>query len=347
MARCFYPSIFLSASLGRMAFGALLGAVLALGLSHGLLPSAPLLTPAAWAADNPLAIEWFKKGMGFYEKNQLPEAVDAFERSVAADPTYTTAWYNLGSVQFRAKRYEQARYAFQKTIWRDPKDMEARYNLAWSLENLGRTDEAKTMYASIPAEASNYAQAQQKVAALTVAKPTLFGKNNKINPEGPTKQPSNTLKKPTSPSSTVPAGGASSNPFSPSNTTAGVLPKGQKQLVVKGLEGPTGMAQGPGGELYVANYTQNSVVKVLPSGKVQPVAVGAPLGGPIGLARDPRNGALYVANYRLGTVVKVLNGQTSVLASGLAQPYYLHLDTLHNLLYVSEQKTNSITRIGL
>ena len=294
----------------------------------GMNPLSLSLVSQQVQAQSPQAIEAFNMGMRAFEKGQYEAAVQAFEQAVSIDPAYGDAWYNLGSVNFRIKKYEPARFAFQKAVWRNPKDPESRYNLAWSLENLGKTKEAYDAYQQVPAGSAVYGQAQQKMAQL--ARLLQAGNNTAISN-------SNTGLRPAP---------ASPNVTKPSTWFGGI---GKRQLVVSGdLGGPTGIATGAAGELYVANYSKNSIVKILPNGKQQVLAQGGLLAGPIGLARDPRNGHLYVANYLKNNLVRITpDGKMTLLATGVGKPYMLYFDVASHTLFVSEQETNTVSKVVL
>lgn len=280
-------------------------------------------------AENPQAIEAFNAGMRAFEKGQFSVAAQSFEQAVALDPAFGDAWYNLGSVNFRMKKYEGARAAFQKAVWRNPKDPEARYNLAWSLENLGKTKEAYDAYQQVPAGTSVSGQAQQKMAQLA----KLLQAANATESNGT---------------------GSGLRPGPVTTTKPNTLPTwfggiGKRQVVLStGLGGPTGIAAGVAGELYVANYSKNSIIKILPNGKQQVVVQGGLLAGPIGLVRDPRNGHLYVANYLKNNLIRVTpDGRMTLLASGFGKPYMLYFDLASHTLFVSEQETNTVSKVVL
>ena len=296
-------------------------------LGIGMNPLSLSLVSQQVMAESPQAIEAFNAGMRAFEKGQYEAAARAFEQAVEMDPAYGDAWYNLGSVNFRVKKYESARFAFQKAVWRNPKDPESRYNLAWSLENLGKTKEAYDAYQQVPAGSAVYGQAQQKMAQLA----KLLQSGSEIKPAN-----TGTGLRPASPASIT----------KPSTWFGGI---GKRQVVLAtGLGGPTGIAAGTAGELYVANYSKNSVIKVLPNGKQQVVAQGGLLAGPIGLARDPRNGHLYVANYLKNNLVRITpDGKTTILATGFGKPYMLYFDTASHTLFVSEQETNTVSKVVL
>jgi hypothetical protein len=268
-------------------------------------------------AATPQAEAFYAEAMQAYQQNAFVRASELFRKATEADASYIDAWFNLGAVHYRLNQYTEAQNAFQKALWRSPNDAEIRYNLGMSLAKLNKNSEAIQQLNKVPKSHPKYAEARQQIAQLTP-------QNNSRIQNTPSKAPSKNT---------------------PVNAVAVNATTG---LYARGLVGPTGLTVGSSGELYVANYTKNNIVKIMPNGKASNVTQGGFINGPIGLARDPRNGNLYVANYISGTVVVVNpNGQVSTLKSGFGKPYYLYFDTLTNRLFVSEQEGNQVSVIQL
>jgi tetratricopeptide (TPR) repeat protein len=275
----------------------------------------PWDTPAH-AKPTPQVMQWYSQGVASYNQNNLPNAISLFEQAVKADPTFTDGWYNLGSVQYRADQYAKARAAYQQVLVLNPADHQARLNMAQAMEFLGEQPQAVAAYQAIPNSHPAYAKAQERLAALNKGQAPA--------------QPVATNPKPTPPATTPNTGSK------------------QVESFATQLFGPTGMALGPAGEVYIANFSKNNIIKVMPDGRRSTLVEGSGLSGPIGLVRDPRTGDLLVANYLSGQVLRVnSNGVTNVVAKDLKKPYNLLLDSLGNTLYVSEQESNSVSRIKL
>lgn len=254
------------------------------------------------------ARQFFSQGIRANQQGNTLEAIGAFEKAVQADARFTDAWYNLGSMQFRSGNYEKARAAFQQVLLLNPADNQARFNLGLSLKQLGRSQEALTVFQAIPSTHERFGAAQKEIAALKAAPVATTGQ----------------------PTAATSASARRAEPFASQ------------------LAGPTGMALGPNGELYIANYSKNSIIKVMPDGRRTTIVEGQGLSGPIGLVRDPRSGDLFVANYQKDNILRVTQqGMVQVLATNVKKPYNLLLDSLSNTLYVSEQETNSISRVKL
>lgn len=296
-------------------------ALLALVVSVATLP--------AFAAEDITAL--LNEGMTLYKAGNLTKAAQVFESATVQAPDNVVAWYNLGAIQYELKHYEQARVAFQKAVWRNPNDADARISLAWAQEAMGMKADALTNLQRVPATSARFNEALQKANGLqqelariqTQATTTVATAATKVQPV--------------------------SHAVAAVATSVAPSVAGQRQVVLTtALAGPTGMAAGPNGDLYIANYSKNSVVVMNAQGKVSTLASGTGLMGPIGLVRDARNGNLYVANYLKGNVVRISpNGQLKQIADGFGKPYYLFLDTLHNQLFVTEQEGNLVSKVKL
>jgi Tfp pilus assembly protein PilF len=301
---------------------------LVLGVSWGALVStAPVALAQNAMQTKAQAYRYYEQGITAFNQGNNALATQYFEQATAVDATFNDAWFNLGSVYFRAGLYEKAAVAFDRLTRLSPGDAQAQFNLGLALEKLGRTDEAMRAFQKIAPTAPKFAAAQERLAILGQK---LGNNSSKML----------VAQKP----ATLPA----SKPASNASTPAMAMPSKTSKRFAASLSGPTGMALGPMGEVYVANYSQHSVVKITPDGKQSILVKDKGLSGPIGLVRDPRTGNFYVANYLKGDVVMITpTGATSSLATGLKKPYSLLLDSLSNVLYVTEQGTNSVSQIQL
>jgi tetratricopeptide (TPR) repeat protein len=295
-------------------------------------------------AQNPEAARLYEQGIDQYTKGNLPAAVSLFEQSVKKDPTYADAQYNLGSVYYQQGRYDKAQTAFRKALDVNPGDMQAKYSLALSYEKNNQLKDAIWLYKQIPSSDPKYANAQRKLPELTkryndqqaasaaAAKPTNYS-----SPNTTTSKPATTASKPVNTTPMLNKVGTK-----PTASAA----KQSVETFAEGFLGPTGITQGPDGAIFVANYSKNRIDKVATNGQRTTYAEGGELNGPIGLVYDTANGNLYTANYLKNNVVRITPfGEQSVLASGLKKPYYLLLDNRNRALYVSEQETNTVSKI--
>ena len=111
-----------------------------------------------------------------------------------------------------------------------------------------------------------------------------------------------------------------------------------------GFEGPTGIVRDSKGNLYVANFSDNSIVYLNNSGERKVLAKDGAIKGPLGLAID-KNDNIYVANYESNQIVVIpANDKTpKVLPFIVKKPYFLMVDN-SGMLYVTEQGTNSVSQ---
>jgi tetratricopeptide (TPR) repeat protein len=306
----------------------------ALSLAVALFTVHFTLAPSTvWAQSSPEAIRNYNQGIEAYQQGHAADALKKFQRATQLDPNYSDAYYNIGSLYYQMKQYEQARDMFQKSVNLNPVDGQAKYNLALSLEKLSRNEEAINVLSQIPPNDPKFAQAKAKLDELKPSlKPQVASSPNKPTVQQPTTQ---TPAKPTTNTNTTAA-------------TTPVITKPTFQLFSKGYDGPTGITIGPGGFMYVANYTKNQIYRVGANGDKSVFIQGDLIKGPIGLVYNPKGNELYVANYLLNNIVRVnAAGKASLLTGGLGKPYNLYLDSVNNILYVSEQEGNIISRVLL
>ncbi|MBS1807140.1 MAG: winged helix-turn-helix domain-containing protein [Acidobacteria bacterium] len=99
---------------------------------------------------NPLAYEYYLRGIDLYAINKLPQAIEMIEKSLAVDGNYALAWAHLGSA-YTAKAsvnlggredYAKAQQAYQKALALNPEQNEARISMATFLTDTNRVEQA-------------------------------------------------------------------------------------------------------------------------------------------------------------------------------------------------------------
>jgi len=93
----------------------------------------------AVTGDNPVAT--FQLGNGLVVENRLPEAADAFTRSLALKPS-AKAYNNLAYAQERTGQADQALLNYRRAIELEPLSVESHYNLGLLLLRQWQTEEA-------------------------------------------------------------------------------------------------------------------------------------------------------------------------------------------------------------
>jgi YVTN family beta-propeller protein len=129
----------------------------------------------------------------------------------------------------------------------------------------------------------------------------------------------------------------------PGDLVREITPAGVVTTFATGLLGPSGLAFGPNGNLYVANHF-GGLDEVTPTGKVIDIADGAAFDDPNGIAIDA-SGNVYVANEGNGTVVKVTPaGVTSLFAAGFGDPGGLAFNAAGDL-FVANYSNNTVNEV--
>ncbi|MDH4378750.1 MAG: tetratricopeptide repeat protein [Vampirovibrionales bacterium] len=287
-------------------------------------------TSTAPTLANSKALVLYQQAIEANAQGRSEAALQLFEQAAVAEPTYANTFFNMGLLQYRKQNYQKAQQAFVRSAELSPTDGESWYNLGLAYEKLNNTQQALASWQRIPPGNARYANAQDKLAELQRAKPTVASTPATTKPATTT-----TIVKPTT------------TPTTPKPMVTTAFKAGTVELVAKDFAGPTGIAITNDGTLLVANYSKNLIERVSGTGQKTVWVKDGGLNGPVGMAYDSRTQMLYVANYLGNSITRVdAAGKTSALVSNLKKPYFLKLDN-NNTLYVTEQETNSMSRIKL
>lgn len=249
----------------------------------------------------------YNKGVDMYRVGRYEEAIEAFKKATELEPDYIDAYYNLGSILEFIKQDDAALSVFKQIILRKPTDYEAVYKAAALSIKLGEPDQAKSYLSLIPQTSIVNSKAQELASSLKTDMQTIRQEQKALTQQ--------------------------SEKISQSNG------------VYNNLGSPTGMITDKNGNLYVAGFSDNAIVKISPTGDRRLFVKDSRLNGPIGLEIDSA-GNIYVANYNANNVLKISStGVVSVLIGNIPKPYCLHIDG--NLLFISAQGSNSVVRYKL
>jgi TolB-like protein/DNA-binding winged helix-turn-helix (wHTH) protein/cytochrome c-type biogenesis protein CcmH/NrfG len=99
---------------------------------------------------NPLAYEYYLRGIDLYSRNDFPTAIKMLEKSLEIDPKYALTWAHLGKAyQANASfnyggrnQYRSAQAAYERALALDPDQIEARIFMANLFTDTGRVDES-------------------------------------------------------------------------------------------------------------------------------------------------------------------------------------------------------------
>jgi Tetratricopeptide repeat len=322
---------------------------------------ASCVCPAAMATDL-MALQLYNQGVEASSVGNSIMAARLFERATRLDPTFADAHYNLGVCYYDLRQYDKSAQAFKQVLTRYPNDPNTRQSYQRALAMAGGPTQ-QPAFKPLPASSTIYGQKQATIIHLN-----QWDKPQSVvhaTPKAPAKtatyvKPRLTKSQPVlvyqAPASAVAASAVYGNttirlkpytkPAAQHTSSAGV--PGSRTVMSYGHKGPTGIGQGPdASSVYVANYLSNSLYKVnATTGKSLVTTQG--LSGPIGLVWNPTRQEWYVANYKGNSVTRIKpDGKASVVSSTVRKPYMLLLDEPRQTLYVTEQETNTVSKIKL
>ena len=118
-------------------------------------------------AVNPVAYEYYLRGVDLYALSNFPAAIEMLEKAAAFDPNYAPIWAHLGrayttnaTLQFGGReQYAKAQAAYEKAMTRDPGLVDVRVYLANLLTDTGRVEQAVPLMREVLAKNPNYAEA--------------------------------------------------------------------------------------------------------------------------------------------------------------------------------------------
>ena len=242
--------------------------------------------------------------------------------------------YNQGIDYYKLGLHEKAIECFRSAVRTYPDYIDAYYNLGVILEYLKQYSEAKVVFkqiylrkpndfeaiyklATLSAKEENYTDAAQYIALIPLTS-SYYKQAQEL---------AQTIKVNT----TLPA--QQSNPVSTIASHTGVY---------ENILSPTGITTDKSGNVYVAVFSENSIIKVTPENRRELFVKSSLIKGPISLASDDV-GNIYVSNYSANNVLKITpNGVISVLVDKLDKPYGLHVNG--NMLFITCQGSNSVYR---
>lgn len=242
--------------------------------------------------------------------------------------------YNQGIDYYKLGMYERAIESFRSAIRTYPDYVDAYYNLGTVLEYLKQYAEAITVFKQVYLRDPNDYEVIYKLAFLS-SKLEDYNKVSEYLKLIP--QTSEYYKRGQELAESVKI--STQLPVQKVNTPSKIS---TQSGIYENVLSPTGITTDKQGNVYVATYTDNTILKITPDGKRQVFLKSSQISGPISLACD-EVGNIYVSNYNLNNVIKITpEGTTSVVVSKVDKPYGLHVEG--NMLFITCQGSNSILR---
>ena len=242
--------------------------------------------------------------------------------------------YNQGIDFYKLGMYERSIESFRKAINTYPDYIDAYYNLGTVLEYLRNYSEAIVAYRQLYTRNPHDYEVIYKLANLYIK---LGDKQNAskyitlIPPANSYYDKAQDLITMYNLSNQLPE--PVYNP--PSNVA-------DSNGIYENILSPTGVVTDSDGNVYVATFSDNSILKITPDNKRILFFNGSEIKGPISLALDSVNN-LYISNYNANNVLKISpQGLCTVLVDKLDKPYGLHING--NMLFITCQGSNSIYR---
>lgn len=243
--------------------------------------------------------------------------------------------YNQGIDFYKLGMYERSIESFRAAIRSYPDYVDAYYNLGTVLEYLKQYAEAISVYKQIYIRTPNDYEIVYKLAYLSVKIEdyTKAGEYIKLIP------PTNQFYKDAMELSETIKTATELPPQKPINPQSSIA---QYSGIYENIISPTGVTTDNNGNLYIALFSDNAIMKITPDGKKQIFIKSELINGPISLVSDSI-GNIYVSNYIANNVVKITpQGIASIFVSKLDKPYGLHVNG--NMLFITCQGSNSILR---
>lgn len=242
--------------------------------------------------------------------------------------------YNQGIDFYKLGMYERAIESFRSAVRTYPDYIDAYYNLATVLEYLKQYSEALSVYKQVYLRNPNDYEVIYKLALMSskLEDYTKAAEYLKLIPET-----SSYYKRGQELAESIKV--STQLPPPQANAPSKIA---DKSGIYENILSPTGITTDKAGNVYVATFSDNTIMKITPDGKRQVFLKSSLISGPISLASDSV-GNIYVSNYNTGNVVKITpQGVATVLVSKLDKPYGLHIEG--NMLFITCQGSNAIFR---
>ena len=239
--------------------------------------------------------------------------------------------YNNGLDMYKLGKYEEAIACFRTAIRLYPDYIDAYYNLGSILDYLNQGDEAIYVLKQIITRKPDDDEAAFKIAKIAVKLGDRTTASQYVSMIPNTSeyfiQAKELMMKHGLQQTTT-------------NKNKSKLP--QQSGGYLNIDSPTGITTDNDGNVYIASFTENAIIKITPDNKRIIFFKNPILKGPISIASDS-DGNMYIANYNANNVLKLSKfGKPEVFIANTPKPYSVHVGG--NMLFVSCQGSNSVIR---
>lgn len=242
--------------------------------------------------------------------------------------------YNQGIDFYKLGMYERAIESFRSAVRTYPDYIDAYYNLGTILEYLKQYSEAIVVFKQIYLRNPNDYEVLYKLASLS-SKNEDYTKASEYLSLIPSS--SSYYKQAQELAEIIKVSTVA--PEQQSNTPSRIS---TQSGVYENVVSPTGITTDREGNVYVATFSDNSIIKITPDNRRMVFLKSDMIKGPISLASD-EVGNVYVSNYSANNVLKITpQGVVSVLVERIDKPYGLHVNG--NILFITCQGSNSVYR---
>lgn len=274
-----------------------------------------------------------KKRLSIFILGLLLLSTPAFsEEKEAVIPVDAKLEYNNGLDMYKLGKYEEAIACFRTAIRLYPDYIDAYYNLGSILDYLNQGDEAIYVLKQIMTRKPDDDEAAFKIAKIAVKLGdrltasqyiAMIPTSSEYYIQGKELMMKHGLQHAAPPNKTK---------FKGPQQSGGYL----------NVTSPTGITTDSEGNVYIASFSENAIIKVTPDNKRIIYFKNSMLKGPISIASDSE-GNMYIANFNANNVLKLSKfGKAEVFISNAAKPYSVHVGG--NMLFVSCQGSNSVIR---
>lgn len=248
----------------------------------------------------------YKQGISYTRMKAYDNAIASFQKALAIYPQMTDAYFNIASIYIMQNKVDEAYNIYTKILAINPGDYDAILQAAKISYNRKNYALAMKYLKYIPDDYEKYYIAQQMYNDAQ----ELFDKQK--------------------------------NQYERSKVSSA---NKNKTVVIDKFSSPAGVAVDSDGNMFVASYSGNAIIKVDKKKQKSNFVKDYLLDGPVGLAIDKYDN-IYVANYDGNNILKITKGgNVSVFMDKVSQPYFLYIKD--DVLYISEQGNDVVVTYNL